>query len=639
MANKLDVVSMLAIFLASAGVAGIGGMPVRAEVPMLQARVDAGELPPLAERLPERPEVVTPHESVGTYGGTMRRGLRGSSDFNNLLRIVGPQGLTRWNPSYTELMPNVAESYEISDDRSVFTFHLRPGMKWSDGTPFTADDILFNMQDLVLNEDFAPTSPTYMVDGVPVEVEKVDDETVTFTFAGPYGDFLAELASPLGQHPVLYPKHYCGQFHPTYNDAIDQTVAENNASGWQDLLLAKCGDLETVSRWGNPDKPTLDPWIVVEPYTGGATRVVLERNPYFWQVDTEGQQLPYVDQVVSRIQQDVESLILEAIGGQIDMQHRHLGNAANRPVLAENREKGNYDFFEAKAVGGTNMAISFNLVHKDPEMRELFNQRDFRVAMSQALDRDQIIEIAMLGQGEPWQGGPFEDHPYHHARRSTQYLEFDQDKANALLDGLGYTERNQAGIRLLPSGRPISFQCDVIPTLVPEWVDILELVAQQWAEVGVDMDVNSLERTLFYERTSTNADHDCAVWGAEASWVPGQIPQQIVSVHHDSRHGIPWVHWYKSGGAEGEEPPDHMKKRMELWNQARATVDQQQRIAILHQIADIAADQFEVIGISKAQSEYGIRTNNLANVPASMPRSWYYPTPAPTLPAQYYFKQ
>jgi peptide/nickel transport system substrate-binding protein len=186
--RKFDVVSTLAILLTSAGVAALGSA-AKAEVPMLQARVEAGELPPLAERLPERPEVVTPLESVGTYGGTIRRGLRGSSDYNNLLRFVGPQGLTRWNLDYTEILPNVAESYEISDDGAVFTFHLRPGMKWSDGEPFSADDILFNMEDLVLNEEFAPISPTYMVDGVPVEVEKVGDQTVTFTFAGPYGDF------------------------------------------------------------------------------------------------------------------------------------------------------------------------------------------------------------------------------------------------------------------------------------------------------------------------------------------------------------------------------------------------------------------------------------------------------------------
>ncbi len=607
------------------------------QAPMLDPLVENGTLPPVAERLPKAPEVVTPLHAVGTYGGTIRRGLRGSSDHNNLLRFIGPQGLVRWDPGYTELVPNVAERFEVNEDGSVFTFHLREGMKWSDGHPFTADDILFNMENTVLDTEFSPVPPRYTIDGEPVQVTKIDDYTVEFAFAGPYGDFLAELASPLGQHPVLYAKHYCSQFHPDFNADIDQLIQAEQASDWQNLFLAKCGDIEIPSRWGNPDRPTLDPWVIVEPYTGGATRVVLERNPYFWQVDTAGQQLPYADTVNNSIRQDVESLILDAIGGRIDMQVRHLGGAANRPVLAQNREAGGYDFFEGSQPGGTNMAISLNLTHKDPAKRELFSQRAFREALSIAIDREEIIDIALLGQGEPWQGGPFEDHPNFHERYSTQYTEFDLDRANALLDDLGYTERDPNGVRLMGDGTPIRFSCDVIPTLQPEWVDMLELIEQHWAQLGVRMEVNSMERTFFYEKTSNNNDHDCAVWTNSESWVPGQIPQQIVAVHHDSRYGIAWYHWYTSGGARGEEPPAYMQEQMALYDRARATVDPDERRAIIKEMADNAADWFMTIGISKSIPEYGIVKTDLRNVPESMPLSWFYPTPAPSLPATYYW--
>jgi peptide/nickel transport system substrate-binding protein len=618
----------------------LGPLPALAysEAPALAEKVAVGELPPVDERLPAEPEVVTPIDSIGSYGGQLRYGLRGSSDHNGILRMVGPQGLVRWNMQYTEVIPNLAESFEVNEDATAFTFHLRDGMKWSDGAPFTADDVLFNMQDLVFNADFAPTPPRYMADGVPATVEKVDDYTVKFTFAAPYGDFLAELASPLGQHPVLYAKHYCSQFHPDYVDDIDAVVAENNASDWQNLYLAKCGDIEIPARWGNPERPTLDPWIVVEPYTGGAVRVVMERNPYFWQVDTEGNQLPYIDALVSPIAQDVESLILEAIGGNIDFQIRHLDAAANRPVLAENREAGGYEFVQASSVGGTNMIINLNLTHKDPELRELFNQRDFRVALSLGMDRQAIIDTALLGDGEPWQQGPFEDHPNYHEQISTQYLEHDPARANELLDGLGL-ERGSDGTRLMPNGRPVKFQIDVIPTLQPEHVDMLELIEQAWTEIGVDMDVNALERTFFYERTSNSNDHDAAVWGGQASWVPGEIPQQIVPVHHDSRWGIPWSWWYNTGGAEGEEPPASVKERMALYDQARATVDPEARRALIHQIADIAATEFEVMGISKAVPTYGIKKTDLMNVPEAMPSSWYYPTPAPTLLTTWYWAE
>src|SRR5690606_2333133 len=118
--------------------------------PVLDPLVESGALPPVEERLPAKPEVITPVHEIGTYGGTVRRGLRGSSDHNNILRFIGPQGLVRWNPTYTEVIPNVAESVEVSEDGSTFVFRLREGMKWSDGHPFTAEDILFNMENTVL---------------------------------------------------------------------------------------------------------------------------------------------------------------------------------------------------------------------------------------------------------------------------------------------------------------------------------------------------------------------------------------------------------------------------------------------------------------------------------------------------------
>jgi len=600
------------------------------EAPILAERVAKGELRPVAERLPAEPEVVTPLERVGTYGGRLRYGLRGSSDHNNILRMVGPQGLVRWNASYTEVVPNVASKVEASDGGKVFTFTLRRGMRWSDGTPFTADDVLFNMQDIVLAGALAPTPPRYKAGADPVKVEKLDEFSVRFSFTQPYGDFLAELASPLGQHPVLYQKKYCSQFLPKYNANLADLVKANNAADWQNLFQAKCGDIEIPSRWGNPDKPTLDPWVIKEPYVGGATRVVMVRNPYFWQVDTAGNQLPYIDELFSPIAQDVESLILEAVGGRIDFQIRHLDAPANRPVLAQNREKGGYKLVEASSVGGTNMVINLNLTHKDPELRKLFNTRDFRVALSVGMDRRAIIDTALLGEGEPWQNGPFEDHPNFHKRLATQYLEFDPARAVKLLDDLGL-RRGPDGIRLLPSGKPVRFKIDVIPTLQPEQVDMLQLIRPYWAKIGVAMDVNPLERTFFYQRTSEGNDHDAAVWGGQASWVPGEIPQQIVPVHHDARWGIPWSQWYNSNGKTGEEPPASVKERMRLYDEARAVVDPAQRRALMLKIADIAADEFEVFSVSKALPTFGITKNKLANVPKAMPSSWYYPTPAPTL--------
>jgi peptide/nickel transport system substrate-binding protein len=271
-------------------------------------------------------------------------------------------------------------------------------------------------------------------------------------------------------------------------------------------------------------------------------------------------------------------------------------------------------------------------------MRALFGQRDFRVALSLGMDREEIIETALFGQGEPWQQGPFRDHPNFHERLSTQYLDHDPAEANRLLDGLGL-QRGPDGVRRMASGRPVRFTIDVIPTLQPEHVDMLEIIAQHWAEIGVQADINAIERTFFFERTSNANEHDAAVWGAQASWMPGEIPQQIVPVHHDSRWGIAWSRWYNTGGADGEEPPASVRERMRLYDEAKATVDPDARRAIIHQIADLAADEFEVMSVSTAVPTFGIRSNRLRNVPSSMPSSWYYPTPAPTLPQVWFYAE
>ncbi len=609
------------------------------QAPSLEAMVKAGTLPPVAERIGVEPAVVEPLEAIGAYGGELRTGLRGSSDHNGILRVVGPQGLVRWDPQYTQVVPNVAESFEVDGAGKVFTFHLREGMKWSDGTPFTADDVMFNVNDVILNNDFAPTPARYTTGGEPMQATKVDDYTVTITFTQPYGDFLAELAAPLGQNPVLYSKNYCSQFMPSYNDNVDALVQEANAADWQNLFLQKCGDLEIPARWGNPERPTLDPWIVTEPYTGGATRVVMERNPYFWQIDTQGNQLPYIDKLVMPIGADTESLILAVIGGRIDYGLRHIDTPDNRPVIAENREKGDYRFFEAAPPGGTSMVINLNLTDKNPELRNVFNQKDFRVALSLGMDRQAIIDTVMLGDGEPWQQGPFEGHPYYDEKTATQFLEHDPEKANALLDGIGLDKRGSNDMRLLPNGDPLVFKVDVIPTFDPTWVDSLQLIEQQWAEIGVDMEINAMERTFFYQRTSESNDHDAAVWNGKQSWVSGQLPHQIVPVSHDSRYGIPWVQWYESNGEKGEEPPASIKERLKLYDQARGVADPDKRLALMKEIAAIAAEEFEVIGLSKALPTYGIVKNGLRNVPESMPSSWSYPTPSPTLLQTWYWAE
>jgi peptide/nickel transport system substrate-binding protein len=609
------------------------------EAPALAKLVQEGKLPPLAERLPASPMVVTPHEKTGTYGGALRRGLRGSADHNGILRMVGNQGLVRWNLAFTQVEPNVAERWTVNADSTEFTFSLRKGMKWSDGKPFTADDVVFAIEDVAKNTELYKATPSPLViAGKPAVVTKVDDSTVKFTFATPYAMFLEQMATPLGQHPTLFPKHYCSQFVPKYNPAVADAAKAANMSDWAALFRSKCGDIEIPARWGNADKPTIDPWVVREAYTGGTTRVTMERNPYFWQVDSAGAQLPYIDRVTFSISQDVESLMLDAVSGRLDIQDRHIDTLQNKPTLSQNMQKGNYRLVELVASGAQQCQIYLNITHKDPKMREMFANKEFRQALSLGMNRKEIIDLVYLGQSEPYQTGPRPGHPWHHEKLSRQFTDHDAKQANAILDRLGYAKKDGQGFRLRPDGQKIFFAIDVIPTLYPDLVDTLELVRRHWAEIGVDVKVNTIERALYYTRGDNN-DHDAAVWPGPGGLDPVLDARDYLAQHpQGSRYAIPWTLWYVSNGRDGQEPPESQKRRMKLFDDARATSDLVKRAAIMKEIFDLCADSFETIGVCLAVNNFGVVKTNLKNVPQKYPNSWSWPNPGPAMPQQFYFQ-
>jgi len=626
-------------FAGAAALAGVGSAWAQAgkEAPALAKLVSEGRLPALAQRLPAAPLVINA-EKVGAYGGALRRGLRGSADHNGILRMVGNQGLVRWNLAFTEVLPNVAERWEVNATSTEFVFHLRKGMRWSDGRPFTADDVVFAIEDCAKNPELYKSVPSQLtIGGKPCQVTKVNEDTVRFTFASSYALFLEQLATPLGQHPTLFPKHYCSQFHPKYNPKAAEQAKAANLSDWAALFRARCGDIEIPARWGNAAKPTLDPWVISEPYTGGATRVVMERNPYFWQVDQTGQQLPYIDRLTFSIAQDVESLMLDALSGKLDIQERHIDSLQNKPTLTQNMQKGGYRLIELIASGAQQVQIYLNLTHKDPAMRQMFGNKQFRQALSLGINRKEIIDIVYLGQSRPYQTGPRPGHPRHHEKLATQFTEFDPKQANAILDRIGYDKRDAQKFRLRPDGRRVFFSIDVIPTLYPDAVDTLELIKRHWADIGVDIKVNTIERALYYTRGDSN-DHDAATWPGPGGLDPILDARDYLAQHpQGSRYAIPWTLWYVSNGKDGQEPPESQKRRMKLYEQALATADIRKRGEIMKQIFDLTAEAFETIGVCLAVNSFGIARNNLQNVPKSYPNSWSWPNPGPALPQQFFF--
>nr|WP_315236232.1 ABC transporter substrate-binding protein [uncultured Albidiferax sp.] len=626
-----------------AGAAALAGMGQSAfaqqakEAPALAKLVTDGKLPALAQRLPATPLVIQA-EKVGVYGGALRRGLRGSADHNGILRLVGNQGLVRWNLAFTEVLPNVAEKWEVNATSTEFIFYLRKGMKWSDGKPFTADDVVFSIEDCAKNTDLFKTPPgTLVISGKPVVASKIDETTVKFTFPASYAMFLEQLATPLGQYPTLYAKHYASQFHPKYNSNVAAQAKAANLSDWTALFRSKCGDIEIPARWGNVDKPTLDPWVVTEAYTGGVTRVVMDRNAYFWQVDQSGQQLPYIDKLSFSIAQDVESLMLDALSGKLDIQERHIDSLQNKPTLSQNQQKGGYRLVELEATSAQQVQIYLNLTHKDPKMREMFGNKQFRQALSLGINRKEIIDLVYLGQSEPFQTGPRPGHPWYNEKLSRQFTNFDPKQANDILDKIGYAKRDAQKFRLRPDGQRVFFSIDVIPTLYPDAVDTLELVKRHWADIGVDMKVNTIERALFYTRGDNN-DHDGATWPGPGGLDPMLDPRDYFAQHpQGSRYAIPWTIWFASNGKDGQEPPESQKQRKKLFDEALATADLKKRGEAMKKVFDLCADAYETIGVCLAVNTFGIVKNNLQNVPKKYPNSWTWPNPGPALPQQFFF--
>src|SRR5262245_18891952 len=310
------------------------------EAPMLAELVKQGKLPPVEQRVPKEPLVIKPVHSIGRYGGTWRRGFTGPGDGENGNRIVSADKLLFWEYTGTKPMPSVARQWLLADDGTSITLYLRKGHKWSDGQPFTADDFVFWYEDVYLNKEIRPTPhPDFMVNGKSGVVKKIDATTVLFEFPEPNYLFLDILAgsTAMGGGQALWqmmgramgaymPAHYLKQFHARHvgKDAADKRAHAAGFDGWVAHIR---------SRWDwrlNPELPVLTPWKTVSPINTPIW--ALERNPYFYEVDTAGNQLPYIDRIQMTLAESLDVLNLRAIAGRYDFQARHIA-LAKLPVF------------------------------------------------------------------------------------------------------------------------------------------------------------------------------------------------------------------------------------------------------------------------------------------------------------------
>ena len=266
--------------------------------------------------------------------------------------------------------------------------------------------------------------------------------------------------------------------------------------------------------------------------------------------------------------------------------------------------------------------------------RAIFNNKDFRIGLSLAIDRKAIIDSAYLGEGVPWQAGPRKESAYYNEKLATQYTDFDVAKANEYLDK-AYSKKDDQGFRLGPDGKRISIAIMVIPAL-GDWLDATQLVAQYWQKVGIDAKAQTVDRTLFYDRKDKNEQDATVFQGSGGSADAMLEPTFYFPFWNESLFAVPWGDWYASGGKSGEEPPAEVKKQMDLYREIKASADPEKQKELFKQLLDISADQFYAFGISTPGDLYAVVKNNMHNIPVAW-TAWTYPSPVASNTEQYYF--
>lgn len=616
------------------------------EAPELAALVQQGKLPPVAQRIGQDPLVIQPLRAVGKYGGTMRKAVFGGINDLSIARFMtGGAPLLLWDYEWKTIKPNIARSFEMSADAKTITVQLRRGMKWSDGEPFTADDIMFWFNDIYNNEEVHPgNSPDLLIGGKNVVIQKVDDTTLRFVspqanpllleiMASPISDLGATFRQQLGRGGPYAPKHYLQKFHGTYvgKEAADKLAADAKQNGWQANIKAK------MQYAANPDLPVLYPWIVKVPATD-PNSFVIERNPYFVGVDTDGQQLPYIGTVQHVAVPSTDVLTLKATSGELDFMELQF-NTAQLPVLIQNESKGGYKVALDPQQAGIGIALNLAYV-EDPVIGDLFRTADFRRALSMGIDRNQINETFFLGTGTPSAAAPADDNKYFPGPEyRTKWSTLDLTQANQLLDKIGLTQKDAAGYRLRKDGKRLTLTFMAVDRLVDQ-ASMAEMIKTHWAKIGVDLTIEPTSSALAQQRIPANLAQMTINNAAteEVYLSPGfQTP---VGGGFSAIMGVPYGQWANSNGTAGKEPFAEMKEAIALFDKGKAAATAQEKVDLGKQLTRLAVDNVFAIGLVVADLTSGIRIakTTMENIPGRVITANVLLSPVIAMPQTYFFK-
>lgn len=521
-------------------------------------------LPPLAERLPEEPLVTAPYTQIGRYGGVLdvlsNATEAGTSDFLSVRHV----NLVRISDDLQTIVPNVAKDWEWNEDFTELTFFLRKGHKWSDGAPFTAEDVKFWYDDLALDSNVIPKPKDYVLAaGERMQVEVVDPQTVRFVLPAPKPGLLSHFAISYAQG--FQPKHFLGQFHPKHNPGADELAkslgfengyaviaAYYGNSDWTDTPTPMLAHPDKVDGMPKATMPTLESHIYVKDTTEGRHLVA---NPYFHIVDTAGNQLPYISEQDEVYINENEVRLLKLVNAEVDYKSQsvHLPGA---PMLLDGQEKGNYTIDLRPTISMP--VVSFNLTSENLEKRKVFGDLRFRQAMSVAINRDEINEVAFFGLGQPKQYTGFSPEPEFITDEWKQYYaQFDPALAGKLLDEVGLADKDGDGFRELPNGDKLVLDIRFATQGISG--KVVELVAQHWSDAGVQTTFKEVTPDEYRSAQSSN-QLDIGAWekGLPLAMILG-LNESFVAPFGDyfnHRTGMLWGEYLETDGAKGVQPPD-----------------------------------------------------------------------------------
>ena len=608
------------LLLGSAAVAGLN-LPRLAQAvpfsgtaidsPFFADRVSSGALPPIAARLPATPRIIDLEKlgrQSGRHGGNIRM-LMGDQRDIRMMTLYGYTRLMVYDINL-ELVPDVLESCDVEDGR-IFTLRLRQGHRWSDGSPFTSEDFRYWWEDVANNKRLSPGGPPqalFSANELPV-FEVLSETEIRYSWKTPNPIFLPALA---GAQPtyIFMPSAYLKQFHERHapKHELSQRVKENRVRDWGALHER----LSRMYRPENPKLPTLEPWRNTTPLP--AEQFVFERNPYFHRVDGQGRQLPYADQVTLTI--GTSSLVpAKAAAGEADLQARYI-RFDNYTFLKEASKRMNFDVKLWRRAEGAYFALMPNLNAIDPVWRDLNRDVRYRRAISVAINRKDVNKVIFFGLAKESGNTALPESPLFDPRFVSLWTQHDPALANRLLDEIGLTKRDDDGIRLLSDGRRLEFTIETAGENTEE-TDILDLLKQDFIDVGIKIYPRSTQRDVFRRRIVAGQTVMSAWAGMDNALVTSDMEPDALAPTSSAQFQWPrWGQFIETSGREGERPAlPEVDELVRLYEEWRVSSTRDQRRAIWHKMLAINAEQLFTIGVINSTLQPIVVSKDLRNVP------------------------